>query len=360
MDELRGPSPSLRISIANSATNNAKKRRESWSRFSKRSELNFRPSLPFCVYSHKFEVDFIMTIRLLALDLDGTLLNSYGQISEPNRLALNQARTRGVHVALVTGRRFRDARPIALELGIDVPLIAHNGALTKHARTLETVEVLPLPLEAAQRALQIGRSVGADPLVSDDCEGLGVLVYDHLRGDNRAAQGYVAWSRRIHGDKGKEAVLQVDSVEQYLDHAPVHLAFSGGCAEMKTLEKLLQKELTSSIKTFCTTYPNMDFALLDIVNPQASKGVGVAAAAAELRVAREDVMAVGDNLNDLEMLVYAGTGVVMGNAEPSLHEVEGLHTTTTCDEHGVANAIERFILEPLGTTLTDCSSSTVN
>ncbi|HEY0729210.1 MAG TPA: HAD-IIB family hydrolase, partial [Pyrinomonadaceae bacterium] len=109
-----------------------------------------------------------MAIRLLALDLDGTLLNHRGHISERNLKAIESARARGVRVALVTGRRFRDSRPVALELGLDVPLISHNGALTKHAETLQTVAVLLLPLEAARAALQVGRGAGADALLSDD------------------------------------------------------------------------------------------------------------------------------------------------------------------------------------------------
>jgi Cof subfamily protein (haloacid dehalogenase superfamily) len=286
-----------------------------------------------------------MPIRLLALDLDGTLLNSRGQVSERNRDALEQARARGVRVAIVTGRRFRDARPIALELGLDVPVIAHNGALTKHARTLETVAVLPLPLTAARRSLAVGRAAGADALVSDDHDGLGVLVYDHLSGDNYAAQLYVNWSRRIHGENGEEAVRQVASLEEFLDHEPVHVAFSGGCAKMKALQQVLLEELGTTVKIFSTTYQDKDFTLLDVVHPGASKGVGVAAAAAEFGVVREEVMAVGDNLNDLEMLHYAGTGVVMENAEPSLHEIRGLYATGTNDGDGVARAIERFIVQ---------------
>jgi len=141
-----------------------------------------------------------MAIRLLALDLDGTLLSSSGQISSRNRVAIERAREGGVRVAVVTGRRFRDSRPIALELGLDVPVIAHNGALTKHAGTLETVVVMPLPFEAAHNALRIGREAGADALVSDDHEGLGVLVYDHLSGDNAPVQEYVRWARQVHGD----------------------------------------------------------------------------------------------------------------------------------------------------------------
>jgi len=285
-----------------------------------------------------------MAIRLLALDLDGTLLNPRGKVSERNRQALADARGSGVRVALCTGRRFRDARPLALELGLDVPLISHNGALTKHAETLETVSVLPLPLDAAQTAVRVGQKFGADALVSDDHEGLGVLVYDHLSGDNPSLLRYIAWARRVHGEEGAKAIKEVPSLLEYLDHEPVHIAFSGGCAAIDELAALLQKELGATAKLLSTMYPAMDFALLDIIHPQASKGVGVAAAAAELGIARAEVMAVGDNFNDLEMLEFAGTGVVMANADATLRERNGFFSTASNAEDGVALAIEKFIL----------------
>jgi Cof subfamily protein (haloacid dehalogenase superfamily) len=291
-----------------------------------------------------FTLFLFMAISLLALDLDGTLLDSRGRISERNRIAIDNAREQGVRVALVTGRRFRDSRPVALELGLDVPLISHNGALTKHAATLQTVSVLPLPLAAAREALRVGRKAGADALLSDDHEGLGVLVYDHIRDENSPAHKYIAWAQRIHGDEGKNAVQQVASLEEYLDHDPVHLAFSGGCEEMDQLEEILKSELGSSAKLLTTKYPEQDFTLLDIVNPAASKGAGVAAVAAELGVDREEIMAIGDNYNDLEMLLFAGVGVVMANAPLSLREIAGLHPTTSNGEDGVALAIEKFIL----------------
>jgi 5-amino-6-(5-phospho-D-ribitylamino)uracil phosphatase len=285
-----------------------------------------------------------MAISFLALDLDGTLLDSRGHISERNRLAIDNAREHGVRVALVTGRRFRDSRPVALELGLDIPLISHNGALTKHAATLQTVSILPLPLDAAREALRVGREAGADALLSDDHEGLGVLVYDHLRGENTAAHKYVSWARRIHGEEGANAVQQVDSLEDYLDHEPIHLAFSGTCNEMDQLEEILKTELGSTVKILGTTYLEQDFTLLDILNPAASKGAGVAVAAAELGVAREEIMAIGDNYNDLEMLLFAGTGVVMANAPLTLREIGGLHPTASNRDDGVALAIEQFIL----------------
>jgi hypothetical protein len=289
-----------------------------------------------------------MPVRLLALDLDGTLLNSRGLLSERNRRAIAEARACGVRVALVTGRRFRDARPLALELGLDVPVIAHNGALTKHARTLETVAVSLLPLEAAREVLRVGRAAGADALVSDDPHGAGLLIYDHVSEDNTALAKYVAWSRRIHGDEADEAVKRVPSLEVYLDHAPVHVAFSGNCAMMRRLDETLRRELGESIKVLCTMYPKQDFALVDVLHPEVSKGTGVAAVAAEYGLTHEDVMAVGDNFNDLEMLGFAQTAVVMGNAETalrdSLRSIKDFHVTATNDEDGVAEAIEKFIL----------------
>src|SRR2546423_10161810 len=306
-------------------------------------------SLLFTIYDLRFtRLVTVFMIRLLALDMDGTLLDSRGQLSERNRRAISLARERGVEVALVTGRRFRDARPLALELALDAPLISHNGALTKHARTLETVEALLLPLDAAREVLRVGREHGGDALVSDDPQGAGVLVYDHLSDNNTALARYIAWARRIHGDEGKDGVRRVEWLEEYMDHPPVHIAFSGGCEAMRSLGCVIEGELGNSVKMLATMYPKQDFALLDIIHPAASKGEGVAAAARELNIEREEVMAIGDNLNDLEMLRYAGTSVIMGNSEPTLRDLlrdaARFHTTATNDEDGVAMAIEEFIL----------------
>ncbi len=286
-----------------------------------------------------------MKIRLIALDLDGTLLNSRGELSPRNREAIAAARERGARVALVTGRRFRDARPVALELGLDVPVIAHNGALTKHARTLETVAARLMPFEAALRVVRTGRAHGADALVSDDHLGAGLLVYDHISEGNTALQKYIAWSHRVVGEEAAAAIRQVPSLEDYLDHDPLHVAFSGGCAAMEQLADEMRRELGASVKLLLTLYPKPDFALLDVLHPEASKGAGLAAVAAEYGLTAAEVLAVGDNHNDLEMLDYAGTGVLMANADPGLDERGRFHRTASNDEDGVALAIRRFVLD---------------
>jgi Cof subfamily protein (haloacid dehalogenase superfamily) len=283
-------------------------------------------------------------IRLLALDLDGTLLNSLGELSERNALAIAQARAAGVRVALVTGRRFRDARPLALKLGLDVPVVAHNGALTKHAHSLETVSASLLPLETAREVLRVGRAYRADPLVSDDAEGAGVLVYDHLRDKAGPVAEYIAWSRRIHGDEAERAILHVPSLEDYLDHAPVHITFSGSFSEIERLSVVFDAELGASVKLMTTLYPSIDFGLVDVIHPDVSKGTGLAAVAVEHKLTPDEVMAVGDNHNDVEMLEFAGTRVAVANAEPRVLSLAGIHVTESNDEDGVAVAIEKFIL----------------
>lgn len=286
-----------------------------------------------------------MAIRLIALDLDGTLLDSRGELSERNRAAVASAREVGARVTLVTGRRFRDARPLALELGLDVPVISHNGALTKHARTLETVAVRLMPAEAARAAVKLGRKHGADALLSDDHEGAGLLVYDHISEGNTALQKYISWSRRVVGEEAVGAIRRVPSLDRYLDHDPLHVAFSGGCAAMERLARIMEDEMGRAVKLLLTLYPKTDFALLDVLHPEASKGTGLSAVASEYGISRDEVLAVGDNFNDLEMLEYAGTGVVMGNADPALHERGRFHSTAANDDDGVALAIEKFVLE---------------
>jgi hypothetical protein len=283
-------------------------------------------------------------IQLLALDLDGTLLNSLGELSARNAHAIAQARASGVRVALVTGRRFRDARPLALKLGLDVPVIAHNGALTKHARTLETVSASLLPLEIAREVLRLGRTHRADPLVSDDPVGAGLLVYDHLREAHGPVAEYIEWSRRIHGDEAERAILHVPSLEDYLDHAPVHITFSGTYAGIERLSAVFTAELGARAKLMTTLYPSIDFGLVDVIHPDVSKGTGLAAVAAEHGLTPGEVMAVGDNHNDVEMLEFAGTRVAVANAEPRVLKLEGIQVTDSNDDDGVAVAIEKFIL----------------
>jgi len=284
-------------------------------------------------------------IKLLALDLDGTLLNSRGEISEKNLKAIQQAEEKGVLVTIATGRRFRDARPVGLQLNLNAPLICHNGALLKYAETLETVAVSILPNETLHEILRVGRKFGADALLSADPRGKGTLLYETVSAENVPLQKYIEWSKRLHGDEAEEAIHHIENLETILDETEtVHVSFSGACAPMAELEMILQNELNDSATVLTTVYPRLNFTLIDILPSDASKGIGVEKLALFNKLLPENVMVVGDNFNDLEMLEYAGTAVVMGNADPVLLEREEFYETLSNDESGVALAIEKFIL----------------
>ncbi|HEX9963168.1 MAG TPA: Cof-type HAD-IIB family hydrolase [Pyrinomonadaceae bacterium] len=284
-------------------------------------------------------------IKLLALDLDGTLLDSKGKIPDANLKAIRAAEEKGVLVTIATGRRFRDARPVGLQLELNAPLITHNGALLKYAQTLETVAVSLLSNETVREILRVGREFGADALLSCDPHGKGTMLYDKISAENIPLQKYIVWSKHLHGDEAEEAVLHVPRLENVLHETEtVHISFSGKCAPMAHLETILQNELSDAAMILTTVYPRLDFTLIDILPPDASKGVGLEKLAVIENLTPENVMVVGDNFNDLQMLEFAGTPVVMGNASPDLLEREEFYTTLSNDENGVAAAIEKFIL----------------
>jgi hydroxymethylpyrimidine pyrophosphatase-like HAD family hydrolase len=290
-------------------------------------------------------------IKLLALDLDGTTLNSRGEIPNANRNAIRAAEEQGVLVTIATGRRFRDARPVGIDLALNAPLITHNGALIKYADSEITVACDLLSTDTSLLIVQMGKNFGGDALVSTDPHSDGTLLYDRVSEDNLPLRKYLRWSENLHGGAaGREGVEHVPSLDAILhQHEIVHISFSGGCAPMLDLEANLRAGLGESVTLLPTIYPHLDFTLIDILPPNASKGHGVARLAALNDLAPENVMTIGDNFNDLEMLEYAGTAVVMGNADPRLLERPGFYTTLTNDESGVAVAIDHFILIPAQT-----------
>ncbi len=283
-------------------------------------------------------------IKLLALDLDGTLLNSRGEIPEKNIEAIQRAEAKGVLVTIATGRRFRDALPVARQINLNAPLICHNGALLKYADTLENVAVSLLEKETVREILRVGKRFGGDALLSADPIGKGVLLYDTISAENIPLQKYIAWSKRLHGAEADEAVHHVENLEAVCGEIEtVHISFSGTLAPMAELEMILRDELNDTVTVLTTVYPRLDFTLIDILPPDASKGMGVEKLALLNNLSAENVMAIGDNFNDLEMLEYAGTAVVMGNASPELLERADFFSTLSNDENGVALAIEKFI-----------------
>jgi Cof subfamily protein (haloacid dehalogenase superfamily) len=276
-----------------------------------------------------------MAVRLIALDIDGTLLDSKWQIPEENRAAIAAATERGIEVALVTGRRYDFAMQVAEKIGSRLTMIVNNGALirsndgTTHLRNL-------LPRSIAKSVLHLTRAWRDGAAVIFDRPHKKQLILEALNPDDSLRYGY--YSRNL------EYIDVISPLENCLTEDPIQVMFSGEVVEMRAAEDILRNaEFAGEMRLAVTKYEHKNFAMIDVIHPSVTKGMALAEWAATRGIAREEILAVGDNHNDLEMLEFAGIPVVMGNGVPEL-KVFGWHETSSNDQGGVAAAIELFAL----------------
>ncbi len=273
-------------------------------------------------------------IRLLALDIDGTLLRSDKSVSPRTQSALDAARKKGVHVVLVTGRRYPAARRVAELLGGVADLVLHNGALVVEAGLV--LRCLPLPVATARRAIRIGRARGADPVVHAGTKGEGRLLVQGIEPSNTLLVYYL--------DKSHPDVATVADIEAALTEDPIQVMFGGTMEAMNALAPVLARELGGDAVVERTVYPSQGVGVLDVLAPGVGKGPAVKFLQQRWDVGRDETLAVGDNWNDRGMLEQAGRGFVMGNADRALRAL-GFPVLPTNDEDGVAWAIENHVLQ---------------
>src|SRR5262245_43625951 len=272
-------------------------------------------------------------IRLIAIDIDGTLLDSRGRLPDAHREAVVDAHERGIEIALVTGRSFHFALPIANLLPIPLTLVCNNGALVK-SKTGETGLRRLLPREAARRVLAEMRDyedsvaiIFDRPSGTDDRQ----MVFDRMDWSHPQRSGYYEKNRAFiaRAPEGLAAMLTED---------PVQVMFNGSVGPMRAvLAGLRSMAIADQFSVAITEYEKRDFSLVDVNAAGCSKGTTLAQWVERRSLSRDDVMAVGDNLNDVEMLDYAGTAVVMGNATDPL-KARGYTLTGSNDENGLASA----------------------
>jgi Cof subfamily protein (haloacid dehalogenase superfamily) len=274
-------------------------------------------------------------IRLVAIDIDGTLLDSRWQLPDRNREAICAAVARGVEVALVTGRMYGFAQPIIGLLPCPVTAIVSNGALVRTSGGSTELRH-PLPREVA-------RSVLAAATGDHD---QAALIFDRPR-DGQMVLERIDRSdplRRAYAERNRAFVREIEPLDAALTEDPIVVMFNGPVAAMRELAARLRRLPTAASFTVnLTEYESRDVMFVDVLAAGCTKVATLAEWAGLRGYARDEVMALGDNLNDLEMLEAAGLPVVMGNAVPALLE-RGWRITGTNDEAGVAAAIHRFVL----------------
>lgn len=274
-------------------------------------------------------------IRLIALDIDGTLLDSHWRVPDANRDAIRRATSRGIEVALVTGRRFDFALPVIEQIDSPLTLIVSGGALVK-ARDGRTLVRHLLPREIAADVLAATRAFrDATALVFDRPRAAQVVIEGLNTSDTH---------RQAYYDRNRDFIEEVVPLERALTDDPIQVMFSGPFRSMRSLLDTLRPDpLAGRVSIAVTEYESRDFSLVDVNRRGCTKGATLTEWATDHGLQRDEIMAVGDNFNDLEMLEAAGLPVVMGNAVEALKQ-RGWAVTSTNDEGGVAAAIDRFAL----------------
>jgi Cof subfamily protein (haloacid dehalogenase superfamily) len=273
----------------------------------------------------------LSNIRLLATDIDGTLLNPQFHISEGDLAALRRAHAAGIEIVLVTGRRHTFALPIAKQLGFDLWLISSNGAVTR-SMSGETFHRDMMPAETCRKLCGAMQEFRGNTVLTFDRETKGAIVLERM--DELGA------SIRRWLEKNMEYIEFVVPIEKALVTNPVQAMFCGTMVRMSAaLQGLEGAGMDGMVTVLRTEYPERDLSMIDVLNAGCSKGHALERWAIYRGYQREEVMAVGDNHNDVEMLEFAGHPVIMGNACVELR-TRGWRVTRGNHECGVAAAVE--------------------
>ncbi|HXN72938.1 MAG TPA: HAD family hydrolase [Candidatus Acidoferrales bacterium] len=277
-----------------------------------------------------------MTIKLIAMDIDGTLLNSRAELPEQNALAVAEAASRGIEIVLVTGRRFDFARPIADALHCDLHLIVNNGALIK-SKNGETHQQHLLPSNIARQVLEATTEFRANAGVCFNRPLDRQMVFEKVDWDDPRRSGYFRRNRAY--------IAEVSPLEDCLNgEDPIQVLYTGACRPIRAaMRQLSALPIAEAFTLALTEYESRDFSILDVLRLGVNKGVALKEWSRRKGVAREEVMAIGDNWNDREMLEFAGLPVVMAN---SVEDLKGFGWTMTSsnNENGVAAAINTYAL----------------
>jgi Cof subfamily protein (haloacid dehalogenase superfamily) len=283
------------------------------------------------------------SLRLIAIDIDGTLLGPDFKISDTDLATLRRAHADGIEIILATGRRHTFALPIAQQLGFDLWMISSNGAITRSLGG-ETFHRDLLPEPTCRELVAVMQEFRGQTVLTFESNGEGTIVIERL--------DYLEGSIQRWLEKNMQYIKFVVPIENALTTDPVQAMFCGPVADM---QRALQVLATCGlpITVLRTEYPGRDLSIVDVLNAGCSKGHALERWANYRQITREQVMAIGDNYNDIEMLAFAGHPFIMGNASEELRD-RGWKLTRSNAESGVSAAVEHVLTgKPIGAAQAD-------
>jgi len=272
-------------------------------------------------------------IRLLVLDLDGTIVDKSNHIRDSVAQAVDLVKGRGVAVAIATGRRYQSSLPAYDFIGSTLPLICYEGGLIRDRNTGFTHRHWPLEPQVVSQILDHTERLSLDGRLS---------VHLHV-GDDLYVSNLNDASRKFFEGSTIVPIVMSDLRPLLMNRATTKVMVLSD--DVESITRLSTQLKNSESRTRITEYKSI--TLLEAFHPTVNKRLAVRCLVEEIMALRpENVMAIGDDFTDIEMLEYAGVGVAMGNA-PAAVKACADWVTTTIEEDGVARAVERWILDDL-------------
>ena len=267
-----------------------------------------------------------MKYKLIAVDVDGTLLDSSEKITDRTRKAINCAIGRGLIFTISSGRPVQAVRPIIKELGLegDMPIICYNGAMLLMGMSGEILYEKPLSAINSKKIFELGQDYGTTVMIWT-----GNRLYAN-RLDDRAER---------YGMQSHAIPQLADNIDELLENGATKLLWYDE-TEMINKYLLSAREIFGEQININTSRP----FYLEFVDSGASKALALQKLGKHLGIARRQMIAVGDGLNDISMIEYAGLGVAMENSNPEVIE-KADYVTLSNDNDGLAYVIEKYILD---------------
>jgi Cof subfamily protein (haloacid dehalogenase superfamily) len=272
-----------------------------------------------------------MKWKMLALDLDGTTLNSQEEISPTNLTAIGRASRAGVKIIVTTGRSYSSALRFIRQLDTGDPSITYNGALIRNGRSI--LRHLTMADGAVRDTLALLKELGQSPVVYTADE------KRYLDDPEKLIRGFFEFSKGSEIENHRVDDLLVQEWNQV-----IRISVFTDETSARMLDDLLIEKLGGSIKTAQTYFPEWDFWILEVLNPGCSKTNALQFLCDRYGFYSSEVVAVGDNRNDIDMFSWAGLGVAMKNSRPDVAQHADRVTVRDNNNAGVAEVIEEFIL----------------
>jgi len=274
--------------------------------------------------------DVTEMIKLVVSDMDGTLLNSEGNISDVNQKAIQQVRDSGVPFVLCTGRIFSAAYPYAVHLGLKAPVIGCNGAIIKSPETGEILYLNEMKTEIVHKVVDIFRKYDYYFHFYDED-----TVYAEKHGP---LFDYIESMSKKLGGTGIQTKLLPD-VKEVIGKSVKVLKMGFNLTDEDISLKIIEEVKQLTGLTVVQSAPS----LMDIMNDDVSKGHAIKALADIYKINTDEILAMGDNDNDIEMLQTAGIGVAMDNANDGVKAAAD-DIAVHHEEDGVAWTLEKYVL----------------